>query len=256
MSTEALNRHLAVQERIDRAKEMVRRAEEAAQAMSFGDSTLGELDVEGHVRRSVRALLPLAAKDPTFDVTVTLGTERDWGVRVHNVDHIVQLAAVCLRGSAAEPDPENATAPEGFAEAAGPVAALAEIPRQGEPVDQSDASDQAAAVDEAETADEAEVADQPEAVVEVEDEAETDDEAEGVDRVEATDRGEDSDVDDEHGIADSDEYTEDEPERQDNEGVVQEQDVFSAHVITELADLLSTEATTGVTEATALTEQH
>lgn len=102
MSTDALDRHLAFQERIDRAKQMVRRAEETCRHLQFGDHTLGEMDPDGHVRRCVRALLPLAVKDPSFDVTISLGTNRSWGVRLQNIDHAVDLTAVFLE-SAAEP---------------------------------------------------------------------------------------------------------------------------------------------------------
>ena len=107
MSTDVLNRHTALQERIDRAKEMVRRAEAACQALVFGESTLGELDVDGTIRRSVRALLPLAAKTPGFDVTISLGVGHSWGVRLHNDENSVDVAAVCLRTSSQHPQSET-----------------------------------------------------------------------------------------------------------------------------------------------------
>lgn len=94
MSTEVLDRHTAFQLRIDRAKETVRHAEAACEALVFGDATLADLDAEGHVRRSVRTLLPLAVKNPSFDVTISLGADRSWGVRVHTVQERVEVTAV------------------------------------------------------------------------------------------------------------------------------------------------------------------
>ena len=83
---------------------------------------IGALD-GSRLRRVVRALLPLALDDPTFDVTVTAGPT-GVAVRVH---HPAGLGAVA--GLVAGPDAEQSQAAES---APSPVAwELAELLRRG-----------------------------------------------------------------------------------------------------------------------------
>lgn len=96
MSTEVLERHLAVQQRITEAKDRIQKAEASCQALVFGDATLVELDGDGYVRRSVRTLLPVVVKTPGFKITLMLTRSENWGVRVQNLDGNVEVAAVCL----------------------------------------------------------------------------------------------------------------------------------------------------------------
>ena len=80
------------------------------------------------LRRVVRVLLPLALDDPTFDVTVTLGSTGS-GVRLHHAPGVgptVELVESVTRAPQVHPD--RSTAPE---PAPGVVSELADLLRRG-----------------------------------------------------------------------------------------------------------------------------
>ena len=82
------------------------------------------------LRGVVRALLPLALDDPTFDVTVT-GGPTGVAVRIHHPADLGLVARI-VAGSAAE-DPPALGTPPARESAASPVAwELAELLRRGQ----------------------------------------------------------------------------------------------------------------------------
>ena len=109
MSADALGRRIAVQERIERAKHLLAHAEEATRGLTFGDDTLDTLDTDGHVRRALRALLPVAVNAVGFDVVIGLGTDPAWGVRIYHEGDSVEVAAVTLCHRAASAVQVDAT---------------------------------------------------------------------------------------------------------------------------------------------------
>jgi hypothetical protein len=91
-------------------------------------ATTRALDLYG-LRRIVRALLPLALDDPTFDVTVTVGPTGA-AVRVH---HAADLGPTVRLVSGSAVDAPSAESPPAEAAPPSPVAwELAELLRRGE----------------------------------------------------------------------------------------------------------------------------
>lgn len=74
-----------------------------AQVAALAPGTVESVDADG-LRRVVRALLPLALDDPTFDVTVTRGST-DVAVRVHHREGHGVVAEVVAGSAARRPDP-------------------------------------------------------------------------------------------------------------------------------------------------------
>jgi hypothetical protein len=77
------DRRRAAADRLSRSQDLASRLS-AAVDPAFDQASDSPIDPDGVLRASVRALVPLAYRNPAFDVTVSLGPDQVWAVRVRH----------------------------------------------------------------------------------------------------------------------------------------------------------------------------
>jgi hypothetical protein len=111
-----------------RATSYADRRRAAAERLSkVADIARGLDDVDGTLRASVRALVPLASRTDGFDVTVSLGPDHRWAARIRRDGDGVTAELVAGAGATGAPRAAGATGAAAEVAPAGPQSSEARI---------------------------------------------------------------------------------------------------------------------------------
>lgn len=94
MTDKLLDRRGGIEKRIVERTRLINQIETACREIVLDGRSLDELDPGGTILASVHAVLGLASKDADFDLTLSVGPDPDWGLRVHRVQDSIEVSAV------------------------------------------------------------------------------------------------------------------------------------------------------------------
>ena len=127
-ATSYADRRQAAAERLSRTAQISQRLDavvEAPSGTAAPSAPDDPVDPEGTLRSAIRALIPLAYRSKDFDVTVCLGPDHRWGVRVRRGPDGVSAELVPVPGgSAGAAGPEKGQSAASEAEIAAELATL------------------------------------------------------------------------------------------------------------------------------------